>query len=271
MFEDVQESLSLITKRVNTLLAVDYDTINSANIDAALTTVLSEMLVEAGLNAARETVEFAYEPLLKRLEDNLSNPEHIYVKDGRVIKFFDLDIAGDYSDFISGVEEAGGHTGTPNAPRIWKYGIYAPVSKTLNLDSLPTYEDVIEERLAAWGDKAPFWYFIEFGNLSYNRAFPQIKPTYFLRNFEKVVKKLERVVVDVFGQLMQNFLDAEVEEITVGQIKAGTTVAVARIQIPSIGLRATKLLSSSGNVFYIINGVRGYNPTTVLKELRRYL
>lgn len=271
MFEDVQESLNLISKRVNNLLAIDYEEINSKNVDAAIQVVLSEMLVEAGISAAKATIEYAYEPLLERLIENLSNPDHIYVKKGKVLKFFDTDIAGDYEDFITGVEETGGHTGTDIAPKIWKYGIYAPVSKSFNLDSLPSYDEVIAERLDAWGDKAPFWYFIEFGNASFDRAFPQVQPTYFLRKFEKVVRKIESISFDVFAGLLQKYIDAELEEIATGRIKAGTTVAVARINIPSKGLRVTKLQSSAGNTFYNINGVRGYNAVEALRELRRYL
>lgn len=271
MFEDIQDSLNLISKRVNNLLSIDYDEVNRKNVDSALTVVLSEMLVEAGVQAAKESIEYAYEPLLERLTENLSNPDHIYVRNGKVIKFFDTDIAGDYDDFITGVEEAGGHTGTDIAPKIWKYGIYAPVSKSFNLDSLPSYDEVISERLSAWGDKAPFWYFIEFGNAGFDRAFPQVRPTYFLRKFEKVVRKIEGVSFDVFSGLLQKFLDAELEQIVVGQIKSGTTVAVARISIPSKGLRVTKLQSSAGNTFYNINGVRGYNALEALRELRKYM
>ena len=271
MFEDIQQTLDDISNRVNTLINIDYNELNQKNVDSALKTVLSEMLVEAGEEAAKQTVEYAYEPLLQRLLENLSNPDHIYVRGGKVLKFFDLDIAGDYDTFLSGVEEAGGHTLTAIAPKIWKYGIYAPVSKSFNLDSLPDYSEVISERLAAWGDKAPFWYFIEFGNMSYDRAFPQIQPTYFLQKFERVVRRIENLAVDIFSSLMQNFLDAEVQQIVVGQIKAGTTVAVSRIEIPSIGLRVTQLRSSRGNTFYNINGVRGFNAATALKELRKYI
>lgn len=263
------ETLTDISARVDSILSVDYNDLTKKNIDSALEQVLAEVLLESAEQACEETIEFGYEPLKERLLENLSDPRHVKVRNGKVVTLFNEKVAGTYSDLVKGLEEAGGHTGTPNAHKVWKYGIYFQGDAYADRN-LPTYEEVIDERLSAWGDKAPYWYFIEYGTIS-EYAFPQFAPTYFISGLRKVARQAEGFAVDVFSLLTEKFLDAEVEDIKTGDIKAGTSKAVSRIIIPSEGLRATKMKSSTGKIFYTINGVRGLNPREALTELRSYI
>lgn len=272
MFEDTLEIVKDIQQKVDGILSVNYDEITQKNVDAVLRHVVQSMLIEFGTKAAISTREYSYPPLLEHLVENLSNPEHVIVKDGKVTKFFDEKIAGTAHDLYSGVEEAGGHTGTEIAPAIWKYGIYTPISfwkggkGSRVFRNLPSYDEVISERLEAWGDKAPYWYLIEHGNAGGGREFPSVKPTNFIKNLSRAVKKAESAVIDVISLLTSEFVDAQVENILVGRQKKGTTVAIVRVDIP--GIKLTKLRSSRGNTFYNLNGERSLTLSEVLPRLR---
>lgn len=272
MFEDISQIVDDIQMKVDNILSVDYVGATEENIDSVLQEVVQTMLIDFAQRAAISTREYAYPPLLDRLLENLSNPEHVVVQNGRVIKFFDEKIAGTAQDFYSGVEETGGHTGTDIAPSIWKYGIYTPASfwrggkGSKYFKNLPSYEEVISERLDAWGDKAPYWYLIEHGNAGGGREFPSIRPTNFLKNLSRAVKKVEVTATDVIQTLTAEFVDANVESILVGKQKAGTTVAIARVSLP--GIKLTKLRSSKGNTFYNLNGERSLTAPEVLNRIR---
>ncbi len=272
MFEDTSAIIKNINLKVDNILSVNYEDVTQKDIDAVLRNVVQEMLVEYGRQAAIATVEYAYPPLLERLEENLSNPEHVVVENGRVIKFFDEEIAGTAQDFYGGVEETGGHTGTAQAPAIWRYGIYTPASfwrggkGSKVYKSLPSYEEVISERLDAWGDKAPYWYLIEHGNAGGGREFPTVRPTNFLKTLARAISKLQRIASDVIATLVTEFAETNVQPILVGEQAAGTTVAVARVTLP--GIKLTKLRSSKGNTFYNLNGQRALTANEALSQIR---
>jgi hypothetical protein len=274
MFEDTLKIVEDIRSKVDNILSVNYEEIAQENVDSVLREVVQSMLVDFGTKAAIATREYAYPPLLNRLIENLSNPDHVVVENGKVIKFFDEDVAGTAQDFYSGVEETGGHTGTDQAPAIWRYGIYTPSSfwrgKTGSriYKNLPSYDDVISERLDAWGDKAPFWYLIEHGNAGGGREFPSIRPTNFLKNLARAVQKVSVGTWDVINQLVNDFVDFESDIINVGEQKRGTTIAVERVEIPSIGVKLTKLRSSKGNTFYNLNGERSLTAAEVMYRIR---
>jgi len=86
--------------------------------------------------------------------------------------------AGDFDDFWSGYEEAVAEI-APNAFRadperraeIWEKVVYP--SNTL-------YSKTMALRRRAWGDKAPWWNWIEYGNIGLSGAFPQDAASSFL-------------------------------------------------------------------------------------------
>ena len=274
MFEDIQGMVNQIQTDVNNALSVNYEDLSQENIDNMLREIVQEYLISYAQQAAVISREYSYPPLLDRLLENLSNPEHVIVENGVVVKCFDESIAGGIEEFFAGVEETGGHTGTLNAPRIWRYGIYTPASfwkggkGSKMYKNLPTYEDVIDERLQAWGDKAPYWYFLEHGNAGGGREFPTVRPTHFITNLRRVAKRLQTVVADVIYTLINEFADAQVENILNAEAAPGTTVAIARVNIPSIGLKLTKLKTSRGNTFYNLNGQRALTAVEALSKIK---
>jgi hypothetical protein len=273
MFEDVQDIVKSIQSDVDKILSVNLEYYAQEDIDNLLRETVQEYLLSYAQEAALQSVEYAYPPLLERLLENLSNPEHVEVQNGVVTKCFDETVAGDASDFYAGVEEGGGHTLTDMAPNIWKYGIYTPNSAWKGgkgprvFKNLPSYEDVIAERLDAWGDKAPYWYLLENGNAGGGREFPTIRPTHFITNLRRAARKLQTIVTDIIYELTSSFADAQVQKILI-EPGAGTTVAVARVNIPSIGLRLTKLKTSAGNTFYNLNGERSLTASEAMYRIK---
>ncbi len=153
---------------------------------------------------ARPLVDQFLNNLLARDEEG--RPVHVRVSINGDVKVFNEEFAGTYEDLIAG--QRVGAVGKITNPqsiryRFWKYGIYMPDVEGRDVPSyqewfekgkakLPSYHEIIHARLSAWGDKAPYWYFIEYGNVSLaKKAYPLIRGTRFIY---KTRRRMERIV-----------------------------------------------------------------------------
>lgn len=279
-----------IEENVMEIIKINYEQLIDQDLDSVLNTLLTDALVAAGTKAAEMTEEYNYQPLIKHLAENLASGEHVIIKNGRVERLFNEAYAGSPADLLKGAKEAGGHTGKPTAPFIWKVGIYMPGregttqlyyrkktksgkrSKKRTVSKLPTYEEVINKRLAAWGEKAPYWYMIEHGT-SGGRSYPNFSGTHFVERFKasavRIIEKARKLLV----VSIEKFINDEISQrFKTGAIpEKGTTVVIERWTFES-GLQVTKKRSSRGNIFYGIKGyARSISPSELVSELERLL
>src|SRR5574341_1751015 len=158
--------------------------------------ILDAFIIEASkaTDTMPEYSNPAARPLRERLLQNLmsmqgNRPIHVRVLSPSNVFIFDEIFAGTADDL-----EMSRHPSKNSQSlryRFWKYGIYKKDVEgdyqkadqewfNKAVDRLPSYEDVISERLGEWGNKAPFWYFIEYGNLGAGKAYPQFGGTFFI-------------------------------------------------------------------------------------------
>jgi len=272
MFEDTEELFSQIKTNIDELLknASEYE--DTSGVDTEIISILSEALVSAGEKAVNKIPEYQYQPLKDQFLKNLTKPEHVVIE-GNKVKIFDEEAGGSFAQLIAGQEEGGGHTGTIQAPAVWKYGIYLPYagSASNNRSSkgivkkldLPTYEEVIDARLAYWEseDVAPYWYFIENGNMGNGRAFPTFTGTGFIEEIRGRASDIVRRAKELY--LKHVFYDlSEATEMAVNVNPASRTrVTFYRYKSGSTNISIQK--ASSGNIFYRIG-----NKTYTVDEFR---
>lgn len=271
MFEEYQEILSDLQANMESV--TDFLDISEDRVGLleALREVVGQALLAAAENAINRTPELQYPPLKDRLLENLSNLDKHVVIRGTGLRVFDEKYAGTEDDLISGQESAGGHTGTPQAPSVWKYGIYLPfhgaggLSNRLNL---PDYGTIIAQRLSAWGDKAPYWYFLEYGNVGGNRAYPTFPGTSFIAALRAKVPDLVRKAKDIFAE--KAVFDAEevIKEFLDVRPQKGTRVTVLKYKVA--GVRVSLQKTSAGNFFYRI-GNRTYSVDDFQSAIRALL
>ena len=262
MLEEFQTLLSDIKTNVEEILKNKDRYGDTSGVDLALSEVLSEALIEAGKKAIDSIPEYEYPPLKNRFLENLSKPEHIKISGNRV-HIFDESVAGTYAELLSGQDAARGHTGTPQAPASWKYGIYMPSQEgggwsdsMISRLGLPTYSEIIETRLAKWGDKSPYWYFIENGNAGNSRAYPSFGGTGFIDQLRSKVPDIIRRAKEIYyNRIFYDIADA-VELGAMVNPKSRTRVTIYRYKVGSVNISIQK--SSAGNYFYRI-GRKNYS------------
>jgi len=187
------------------------------------------------------------DPLLReRLINVFSRPEIIqYRQDGVDIRNSAMAIAGNWGDVQQGIDAARAALGLgmltrEQATLFWKERIYRPAREGLmrpqffkkNVgyyvgakkgERIPfdyvsygimKYRATIEARLSAWGDKAPFWLWLNYGNVG-GGQYPTVAPTNFVENAENQINALLQAemikLADEFSQAVssevQNFLN----------------------------------------------------------------
>lgn len=275
MFEDTEELFSQIKTNVEELLQHASEYGDTSGVDAALVEMLSKALVKAGEAAVNQIPEYQYKPLKDRFLDNLSKPEHIEILGNRVL-IFNEEVGGTFDQLLAGQEEGGGHTETEEAPIVWKYGIYLPFAGSASdnrsskglvekLD-LPSYEEIIDARLAYWEseDVAPYWYFIENGNMGNGRAFPSFAGTSFIEELRGKASDIVRRAKELYiGHVFYDLEEAA--EIGVNINPASRTrVTFYRYKVGSRNVSIQK--ASSGNIFYRIG-----NKTYTVDEFKEVI
>ena len=135
----------------------------------------TEMIAQlrTAINSAEE---YWFPGFGEALIENFKNPLHYYVSnDLTTIRVIDRNYAGTYADFRQGQMAAWGpNTATASREEraaVWTWGIYKPSREGMTLygefldrfGDLPSYEEIIETRFRVWGEKVPYWYFLNYG------------------------------------------------------------------------------------------------------------
>jgi len=206
--------------------------------------------------------EYRYPALRAHLLANLSKGEHYYVSpDLGTVQIFNEAVAGTMDDMVEGQQAA--WKSAKGSPRerlfAWTFGIYKPgregysgVSKggINKFEDYPSYDEVIEIRLATWGDKAPYWIFLNDGNAG-SLAYPTFPGYPFVdiarsRTTNYVGKALDIATKDITEQLERAWREqientTNLVEVYVGglaiyeRLDIGVSATGKRIQVESRG------------------------------------
>jgi hypothetical protein len=218
LFDEVYRMLDAITNEAE-YYAREAQTAFTDQIPNMESSLLSSF-IEAAVDAMDRTPEYSTAeagPLRNQLIRNLSTvagdgrPVHIRINSEGRVDIFDEDFAGTAGDFAQARHPSKNPQQTRY--RFWKYGIYArdvtgdyePSSQTWfneAVDNLPSYGEIIDERLSVWGEKAPYWYFIEYGTAGGGRGWPSFPGTFFIRNFKN---RAREAVNNIKNDIIRDF------------------------------------------------------------------
>lgn len=207
---------------------------------------MSEMLTEASI-AIDKVDEFQYPALRERLLENLSDTRHYKVsEDANSIEIFNEAVAGTLDDLVRGQQSAWGpNTGKYSHQQrllCWTYGIYKPAREGGNVNPVegkdafsnyPTYESIISKRLSTWQSKAPYWFFLEYGNAGGDAAYPSFSGTGFVARVRSHADRILRMAkVEALNQILDQVDDGVSEQLSnmehklpvyIGRITVGTS------------------------------------------------
>ena len=233
----------------------------------SLATVIAkkELITEATL-AIDSIDEFQYPPLKSRLLSNLTDDRHCKVSaDAGTLTIFNESVAGSIADLEAGQKAAWGPNtaGAPHIQRLfcWTYGIYKParegglVQPREGKDKFadyPSYESIIDIRLDAWGDKAPYWIFLEDGNQGQG-AYPSFSGTGFVTKVRSHADRILRMAKVVALEEILKQLDGAVEEIF-EKPDARLPIYIGRVTVGRIpeGLVEVEMRGSKAGSWYML-------------------
>jgi len=190
--------------------------------------------------AINTTKEFNTPELSGHLEIVFSNPDIIRVNssDGRLNLFASASaVAGDWNDMEAGIivaRDTLGFKGT-NTPeersKYWKEIIYAPAregaaapeevsrgkKQSFRSKAKDAYSRTIEARLDIWGELAPYWLILNYGNAEApfstgGEPYPNRPPTYFIEATEKAANVILRAAIQQVNQEAENVILQELEK-----------------------------------------------------------
>lgn len=211
----VDEYFSRETKMLNAMSATAKKYLRLAtedvreNMRVEATYLIRRRLIQNAEIAMRDHPEYSYQPLQDHLLRNLEKLGHVVVNEDLTIEtVFNEDLAGTVADF----EESKYPHMSDDKTRslMWKYGIYMPAmegglgfqwTKSGDVTLIADYHAIIRSRLASWGDRAPYWHFLEHGNYQYAadypKPYPVFGPTHFIHNTRVAAPDiLEQVIRD---------------------------------------------------------------------------
>lgn len=210
--------------------------------------------VDKAIDAMNRTPEYSVpeaEPLRTRLIQNLSSvagdgrPVHIRINEDGGTKIFDKQFAGTASDFAQAK-----YPSTKKQPlryRFWKYGIYArDVTGNYEpstvpwfndaVERLPSYSEIINRRLSDWGDKAPYWYFIDKGVAGGGIGYPSFPGTGFIDKFKhrarEATKKLKSTI-------LRQYAESAAQAVTRAAAEGKTQVRISDTEMMARAVRAS--------------------------------
>lgn len=254
MLEDIYRTLDAIKetsqqqeRKIPTAFKTHIPEMESALVNA---------LVEDAIDAMDKTPEYSVaeaEPLRNRLIQNLSaiggdgRPVHVRITEDGNTYIFDEQFAGTAGDFAQAKHNS--KNPQPLRYRFWKYGIYArDVTGNYEpstvpwfekaVDKLPSYSEIIAERLSVWGNKAPYWYFIEHGVTGGGVGYPSFPGTNFISKFDHKAKEAVRKLQD---DILREFTESASEAVS----KAATE-GIKQIPISDTEILA-KAVRKNGN------------------------
>lgn len=220
MFEDIYRKLDAI-KTTSEDQIKGIPTSFKSHIPEMENALVNEF-VEKAIDAMDGTPEYSVseaEPLRARLIQNLSStagdgrPVHIRINEDGGTRIFDKQFAGTAADFAQAKYLSS--KPQPLRYRFWKYGIYARdvtgnyTPSTVPwfndaVDRLPSYSEIIQRRLSDWGNKAPYWYFIEHGVAGGGIGYPSFPGTNFIEKFKgrarEATKKLRSAILRQYAE-----------------------------------------------------------------------
>ena len=192
---------------------------------------VAKILIENARASMRSIPEYSTgqaQRLVSHLIENLSasrsdgGPVHVRLSPDFGFEIFDEEYAGTYEDLKAGQPESGD---PDKAAFYWKFGIYKPSvegyvltitkktksgTKTRQIRTVP-YSKVLSERLAAWGSKAPYWFFIEHGNQGSGREYPTFGGKPFIYPTEvrarEELRLFEQDIMDLINEQLQDDLE----------------------------------------------------------------
>jgi len=244
---------------------------------------IRELLLNSADAAIEATPEFQYAPLRDRLIENLSHWEHYHISSNlSSVKIFDEAHAGTASDLTAGQLAGGGSRTAPQKLRLfcWKFGIYIPsreggTAPFKQFKDYPSYQEVINKRLAAWGDKAPYWYFLEWGNAGGSPAYPSFAGTGFIARVLGQVPGIISNALDDTVAEMQYGLDEAIREF-LSNPEQETRAELGYIPVATVAetkYGVSVRTKKSGELYYMlrINGrfARAVSPGEIVPEMGR--
>lgn len=164
--DNLNWNLAEWTRALNTLQQ------DLTSLDADLEEALQNQLLVNFVRALDSIPEYSDNEVLKEhLLENIAYGPHVKVKNGVVTKIFDTSYAGTWEDVRRG--QIAAWALSPKSPSddpywrsFWWRIIYTgsvPASKKWKKFDPSLYDRIIEARMEAWGEKAPYWMFVEYG------------------------------------------------------------------------------------------------------------
>lgn len=184
-----------------------------ANVAMCAEAKLRKAMLKHLEDAIGKSKEYLFPGFAEKLRENFRSRRHYYVSnDLTTIQVIDRQYAGTYSDFRQGQIAAWGPK-TATASRseraaVWKWGIYKPAREGMTLykdfitrfGDLPSYSEIIETRFRVWGEKVPYWYFLNYG--TGDLAYPAFGGYNFV---EKTKLEVPRIINECTKQEIEEF------------------------------------------------------------------
>lgn len=205
------------------------------DFDIIMESVIRDILYQEFKDAMEQIPEYAtYDPLKDHLLDNVWFGPHVIVKNGVIIQIFDEDYAGTEEDLRAGQIAAGADFSRHPIVRsigwqiIYNAAFYGIAVEHWNRVDDNTYGEIIDARLASWGEKAPYWLFVEYGTASGSgpgRPYPNFSGKHPIL---KTAKKAESLVKEA----LRSRLDAVERELSE---QLDTTFTERKVTVQEIG------------------------------------
>ncbi len=193
-------------------------------------------LLQNNLNDAIEASgEYNFPAFKGTLQEVFSNPNLIQATPNGILNIIDqvLQIAGSESDLFDGINAARAELGVgmgdiEKRAAFWKHFIYRPAregaaapqsvpkgkKQAARNEAKQLYEKTIQARLSAWGNKVPFWIWLEFGNMGpvgAGHEYPPVGASRFVLNTEEEGQILFDEALDQVRSETENILAQELD------------------------------------------------------------
>lgn len=195
-------------------------------------TVASEL--ERNFETAMQKIpEYNKNPdLREHLILNLQTSRHVKVEDGEVVRVINTEAIGNYSDVRAGQEAAWAlspfsPTANPALRSLFWKAIYLGDSSVFESAGFEwksfdpaIFDAIMDARMDAWGDKAPYWMFIEWGTIAGGEGdgtpYPQFGGEHPVSKTEAVAGDLAKKIVSDYVREAERELSKDADELFEG-------------------------------------------------------
>lgn len=219
------------------------------NIEVRSKVAIAEVLVRRLKSVMNQIPEFQYEPLQEQMVENASQLKHVQLDNSlNVTSVFDKDFAGTHTDLEAGWEK-GTSLDDEKRARAWKYGVYVPWKFGGEFEGEPiaSYVEIIDRRLRAWGKKAPYWYFIQFGTIP-PFAYPESGGKDFIHFTEDKAPNLVAEITRREDDSVGESITLSFKELN--RSEKATVITVEVVDVSEDGVKVEEKITTRGNVFY---------------------